>query len=227
MLPSAPGRHVVGHERAFRLQHVQHRMPPVADRKQRFLDDLRPAIVSLPGQLGQGHQHVQLSQHRGGPLQPPPRSRHRLAQLQKQLVLHLLRLLVGGQDLLFIFLQLGRDVALGILDRLLADILGGDPLAVRVGDLQVVAEDLVEADLQRGDSRPLGFLGLVAGDPLLAAVGQFPQRVQRRMKAVADEAALAAGQGAIVRQRRVELAPQIDAEVDLGLQLVQQGALPR
>ena len=119
----APGRHVVGHERAFRLDHVEHRMPPVEDPQHRLLDDLRPAVVPLPGQFGQRRQHVQLGQHGGRGLHPPPRRRHRLAQLQEQLVLQLLRLLVGREDLLLVFLQLGRDVTLGVLDRLLADVL--------------------------------------------------------------------------------------------------------
>ena len=129
----------------------------------RLLDDLRPAVVALPGQLGQGRQHVQLRQHGGRGLHPPPRRRHRLAQLQEQLVFQLLRLLVGRQHLLFIFLQLGRDVALGILHRLLADVVVGNPLAMGVGDLEVVAEDLVEADLERGDAGPLASPGPGSG----------------------------------------------------------------
>ena len=79
---------------------------------------------------------------------------------------------------------------------------------MRVGDFEVVAEDLVEADLQVGDARPLGFFGLVAGDPLLAAAGQLAKRVEFGVEAVADEAAVAADQRAIVVQRRVELAAE-------------------
>ena len=155
-------------------------MPAVEDPQHRLLDDLRPAVVPLPGQLGQGRQHVELGQHRGRGLHPPPRRRHRVAQLQEQLVLQLLRLLVGREDLFLVLLQLRRDVALGVLDRLLADVVVGDLLAVGVGDLDVIAEDLVEADLERGDAGPLDLLGLVAGDPLLAAVGQLAQGVQLR-----------------------------------------------
>ena len=166
---------VVGHELALRLDDVQHRMPPVDDPQHRLRRPLRPAVVPLPGQLGQGRQHVDLGQGRGRGLHPPPVGRHDVAQLQEQRVLQFLGLLVGRQHLLLVFLQLRRDVALGVLDRLLADVVGGDLLAVGVGDLDVVAEHLVEADLQARDARPLGLLGLVAGDPLLAAVGQLAQ----------------------------------------------------
>ena len=173
------GRDVVGHEGPFRLDHVQDRVPPVDDLQLRLLDDLRPAVVPLPGQLGQRDQHVELGQHVGRGLHPPPGRGHGVAEFQEQLVLQLLRLLVGREDLLLILLQLGRDVTLGVLHRLLADVLRGDLLAMRVGDLDVVAENLVEADLERGNAGPLALFGLVAGDPLLAAVGQFAQGVQR------------------------------------------------
>ena len=137
-----------------------------------------PAVVPLPGQLGQGHEHVELGQHGGGRLHPPPLGGHGVAQLHEQLVLQLLRLLVGREHLFFVFLQLRRDVPLGVLDRLLADVFGGNLLAVGVGDLDVVAEHLVEADLEIRNAGPLGLLGLIAGDPLLAAAGQFAQVVE-------------------------------------------------
>ena len=66
-------------------------------------------------------------------------------------------------------------------------------------------------------------LGLIAGDPLLAAVGQLAQGVQRRMIAVADEPALAAAQRTFVGQRRIELAAQIGAQIDLAFQLSSSG----
>ena len=43
----AAGRNVVGHERALRLQRVEHRMPPIDDPQQGLLDHLRAAIVPL------------------------------------------------------------------------------------------------------------------------------------------------------------------------------------
>ena len=165
-----------------------------------------PAVVPLPGQLGQRRQHVDLR-----PARPPCACIRRRAAAtasrssRNSVVLQLLGLLVGREDLLLVLLQLRRDVALGVLDRLLADVVGGDLLAVGVGDLDVVAEDLVEADLQVGNAGPLGLLGLVAGDPLLAAVGQFAQVVESAREAVADEPAVAARQRAVVGQRGVEL----------------------
>ena len=39
-----------------------------------------------------------------------------------------------------------------------------------MGDLDVIAEDLVEADLEAGDPCPANLLGLVFGDPGLASL---------------------------------------------------------
>ena len=71
-----------------------------------------------------------------------------LRKVQEQRVLQFLGLFVGRQDFFLVFLQLGRDVALGVLNRLLADVFGRNLFAVRVGDLDVVAENLIEPDLQ-------------------------------------------------------------------------------
>src|SRR5947199_178208 len=79
-------------------------------------------------------------------LQKPMRlGGNQIAQDQEQLVLARLALLLGRQDFLLILLQFRRDVALGILQSLLALIVGRDLGGVRVRDLDVVAEDLVEA----------------------------------------------------------------------------------
>ena len=60
-------------------------------------------------------------------------------------------------------------------------------------------------------------LGLVLGDPLLAAGGQIAQVVQFRVEAAADEAAVARRQRAIVDQGRLQLAAQVRAQVQLAL----------
>ena len=72
-------------------------------------------------------------------------------------------------------LELGSDVPLGVLDRLLADVVAGDVAALGLGlgvrDLDVIAEDLVEADLQALDPGAPDLLGLKLGDPRLAPLG--------------------------------------------------------
>jgi hypothetical protein len=50
-------------------------------------------------------------------------------------------LLLGVEDLLLVLLQLRGDIALGVAEGLLPDVVLGDTIAVGVGDLQVVTED--------------------------------------------------------------------------------------
>src|SRR5437764_880852 len=61
------------------------------------------------------------------------------------------RLLLGPDDLLLENLEVRRDVAFRADQRLLADVVVRDFREVRFRNLDVVAEDGVEADLQRAD----------------------------------------------------------------------------
>ena len=54
-----------------------------------------------------------------------------VAELEEQFVFELFGALFGGEDLFFVFLELGRDVAFGVFERLLADVVGRDFLAMR------------------------------------------------------------------------------------------------
>ena len=64
---------------------------------------------------------------------------------------------VGVKYALFLLLELGGDVALGVDEGLLADPVRGDAVFVGVADLEVVAKDVVEVELERGDSTSVGF----------------------------------------------------------------------
>ena len=72
---------------------------------------------------------------------------------------------LGAQNFFLELLELGRDVALGIAQRLLASEawwrLGG----VDGGEFDVVAEHRVEADLERSDAARSDELGLVVREP--------------------------------------------------------------
>ena len=57
--------------------------------------------------------------------------------------------LLGAEDFGFVLLQVGRDVAFRSGERLAPLVIGRDAVAMRVCDLDVVAEDFVESDLQR------------------------------------------------------------------------------
>ncbi len=85
----------------------------------------------------------------------------------------------GGEDEGFVLLELGREVARGVGERLLRDVLGWEGGAVLAaghavafggsegggGDFQVVAEDAVVTDLERADASGIAFGAFEVGDP--------------------------------------------------------------
>src|SRR5258708_17662317 len=89
------------------------------------------------------------------------------------------------------FLEYGRDVALGILEGLLALVVRGNLGGVGVRDFNVIAEDFVEADFKAGDAGLGDFLGLKLGDPALAVAGDGVQAIQLGVAARPDQAAFA------------------------------------
>jgi len=104
-----------------------------------------------------------------------------------------------------VLLELGGDVALGRGEGLAALVVFGNPTPVRVGNLEVIAEDLVVADLERANPGP-GSLALLHGcEMLLAAVAQLAILVERRVEAGPNHVPLgeidwrSVGQGAIER----------------------------
>ena len=85
---------------------------------------------------------------------------------------------VGGQDFAFVLLELGRGEALGICQGLLALEIGGDQVQIGVGHFDVKAEDLVVANLERGDSGALALALFHGGDDLAAVLAQVAQLVE-------------------------------------------------
>ncbi len=158
---------------------------PASTSKHRLGDDLGPAVALPDRQLGQRGQDVELGEHRAGLDQPRGLGRDAVAEGREELVFQLAGAVLGAEDLVLVLLELGRDVALGVLDRLLADVVGRDlaPLGLGVRDLDVVAEDLVEPDLEARDPGAADLLGLELGDPRLAALGDRPQLVELGMVA--------------------------------------------
>ena len=68
-------------------------------------------------------------------------------------------LLFGGQNLALVFLQLRRGEALRVDQGLLAFVIGGGEVEIGLRDLDVVAEDIVEADFERADAGAVAFAG--------------------------------------------------------------------
>ena len=94
--------------------------------------------------------------------------------------------LFGAEDFGFVFLQFLGDVALGVHQGLLADPLRRHLVFKGVPNFDVVSEDVVESNLQRGDSGALG-LPFLHGQKVAAAVARkTPKVVQFRVDSGGD-----------------------------------------
>ena len=200
---------VVGHEGLAGGRELDDRVAAVGDADLLALVDLGGHVAVVGGPLGEAGQDVQLGQGLGRVQDAPDLGRHRGAQLQEQLVLQVPAQLLGLEDLGLELLQLGRDVALGGLDGLLAHVLGRHPVDLPARHLEEVAEDRVEADLQAGDAGALDLLGLEAGHPALAVARDLPVLVQLGVHAVAEQPALAQGRRRGVDQRGLDAVGQV------------------
>ncbi len=135
-------------------------------------------------------------------------------------------LLLGSQHLLLVLLEVRSNVTFGIFERLLALVVGRDFGGVGVSDLDVVAEDLVESDLQAGDSGAADLLSLKASDPILPAAGDRMELIECAIVAPADHTSFSRAERRLVHEGGIQQFAQIRAELQAGLQVTQQGGPP-
>ena len=152
-------------------------MPACRNLQHGIVAQFGPAVLPRDRHLRQGGENVECGQNLGGLQQTPGLCGHALAQRHKQVVFARVDFFLRGQDLFLILFQLGRNVALRILERLLALVVRGDFGGVCVRDLDVVAEHLIETDFQARDAGTRDLLRLKPGDPFLAAPGDGVQLI--------------------------------------------------
>ena len=181
---------VVGHE-ALAQPLLEHRVAAADDLGHRLLGDGRPRPAAAGGQFREAQQHVELGHRVGEGGQRCGHRRRPHAQFGEEHLLALDRAGLGAHDLLLESLEFVGDEPLGVLERLLAVEAGRHAVAVGGGDFDVIAEDPVETDLQRGDAGLLEQPGLVGGQPGGGVPLQQPGLVEFRIDAVAEEPALA------------------------------------
>ena len=97
----------------------------------------------------------------------------------------------GRDDLLLVFLEFLGDVAFGAHEGLFADPLRRDFVPEGVADLDIVAENVVVSDFERGDSGAFGLPLLHLQEIILPAAGQAAELVQLFVHPLRDDRALA------------------------------------
>ena len=117
---------------------------------QRLGDELRLGPAELRGAFGERAQAVERRPARSA---VACSAREPVGELRQQLLVQLAlarqRLLARAQHLVLEALELGRDEALGVLQRLAADVVLRHVVGLRARDLDVEAVHAVVAELQR------------------------------------------------------------------------------
>ncbi len=122
---------------------------PAHDAHLAGLGERRARVAVFGGDLGERAGDVEFGDGGGGGADPAGVGGGGLADFGEDLLFEFEDLLFGGEDLALVFLQFGSGEALGVDQRLFALVIGGSEMQVGFRDLDVVAEDVVEADLQR------------------------------------------------------------------------------
>ncbi len=193
--------YVVGHEFLAGVELLEHGMPRFLEQERAVAVDLGLEVIALLRQRAPAEQHVDFVNGARGILDRAQVRRGCRAQVEEELVLELARAFLRAEDFRFHLLELGRDEALGVGHGLLARVVGGHGGEVGRADLDVVAEDLVVAHLERLDAGALLLAALQVGQPRLALDRRGAQFLQRGVVAGADEAALLELDGWVVGQR--------------------------
>ena len=129
-------------------------------------------------------------------------------QLGENLEFEFLERRFRRQDFALEFLERGRGEALGADQRLLALVVGGHALEIGLRDLDVVAEDIVVADLERRDCGALALGRLQLRDHAARADCQTAQLIDLGTEAGANHIAVARIDRRLVGQRRRDLRDQ-------------------
>ena len=137
-----------------------------------------PGVAVVLGDFGEAEQEVKAGYGAGRGLQ---QGQVRVQGRDKGRVgfpLDHVEPLLRAEDALLEFLELRSDVALGLRQRLLADPVLGHLVLVGVADFEVIPEDVVERNLQRGDARGFGFALADALEFGLAVVPEVAQLIE-------------------------------------------------
>jgi hypothetical protein len=117
-------------------------------------------------------------------------------------------LLFRGEHLRFVLLQFLGDKPLGVRQSLPAQVPGGDQREIGLGHLDIISENPVVADLERGNARGQPFAAFQFRDPFFPVRGHVAQTVQVRVEPRPDQTAFLERGGRVVLDGPGEKVPQ-------------------
>ena len=143
---------------------------------------------------------------------------NRGTQVGKQTALDFDDLLLRVENLRLILLQFGSRKALGIHQRLLALVIGGREMQVRLRNLNVVAKNRIELDLERANAGAFALTRFDLCQVLLRVAAQVAEFVEVFVNARRDDATIAQRQRRLWNERAVDSLTQVAEFVDRDMQ---------
>ncbi len=175
--------------------------------------DLRPTIVAFDGQPRQGGRDVEIGQRPGGRRDALGNFRHPFDKRLENLAFHGQRPVGGASDPALQVAQFHGRVAHRVGHRLAVDerraLAGGDRAAMPGRHLDVIAEQVVVADLEGGNICFANVTFLQPGDETPALVAQRALLVEVRRIALGDESPVLDGDRQLLGQGPAKLLDQV------------------
>jgi len=107
---------------------------------------------------------------------------------------------------------------------LFAFVVGGREVQVGLGDFDVVAKDLIEADFEGVDAGPLALALFHGGDDLFAVLGEIAEFVEFGVEAGANHAGIGGKSGGFIGDGALELVADVGEFVDFAMQMAEKFA---
>src|SRR5258707_3711092 len=186
--------------------------------------EFRASVTAIGAKFREGGKNVKLRDGRGGRAEARRFCGNAGAQIDEKLALDFEDALVGGEDFALVFFQLWRSETLGVDQGLLALVISGREMQVGLGNFDVVAENMVEADFKRSDVGALALALFHGGDNLLAVLAEVAQLVELGVEAAADDAGIGGESGRLVGEGGFKDLAHIGEFVDLVVEAAEEGA---
>src|SRR2546425_2372539 len=209
---------------ALPQQFFYDRMAPADDEQFTFIAKGRTHITAIGGELREGGQYVEFGDGGGRAAQARGFGGNGSTDFSEELPLEFKDALVGGKNFPFVFLQFRRSETLGIDERLLTFEIRRNEMQIGFGNLDVVAEHLVKANLERGNARALAFALFHRGDDLLAVPAQTADFVKFRVVARADYAGFAGLRGRLLGNGALQAFADVAELIELLKEMAQAAA---
>ena len=207
-------KNVIGDETGPAGESLDNRMPAVRDLDDILAVDHGATVVVTLGHLGERRDCIQIGYSGRRPLDPADLTPNPAPDFDEEIVLPRLTPLLCMKDGLLVPLQLLVDVPLRVDQGLLPDIVRGNQMGVRLRDLDVIPEDVVETYLEGVDTCPLPFFLLQGGNPLPAVPHDRDQVIQLRIIPLPDDPPLADRERRIIHDRAFDQPPEVRHLVD-------------